>query len=128
VDGLATYLAVRDIEARRPACERFCSLTSHRCEAEPLAGAPCRASANCASDQACSNGRCERRGPGEVALRSPSGESCTLDQDCAAGGCVSAPNGTRVCGKKCGFDLAALTAHAPLRPLALPNGPAAARR
>ena len=43
VDSLATYLAVRGLEATKPDCADFCSLPSHRCEPVPVAGTACQA-------------------------------------------------------------------------------------
>jgi len=111
VDSLATYLALRALDERKPQCEAFCALATHRCEAKPVPGAPCRASVNCASDQACSKGHCEKLEHAARGARSLPGGTCSSDLDCAAGGCVTNAAGHRTCAKKCSSDLASLTAH-----------------
>jgi hypothetical protein len=108
VDSLASYLALRGVERRKPACADFCALTSHRCEPKPAVGTPCRASVNCASDQTCASGRCETREQPERSSLASANDACENDLDCAAGGCVTAANGARTCAKKCSSDLASL--------------------
>ena len=123
VDSLATYLGVRRLEARKPACTGFCALTEHRCQEKPPEGAVCRVSAQCAADQRCASGRCVPREtgpqqPADVAV------TCVTDLDCPSGGCVSSDDGTRRCGKKCSRELAALrpgAADPRVRALALPT-------
>jgi hypothetical protein len=119
VDSLATYLSLRAVERRKPACDAFCALTTHRCEPKPAEGAPCRASVNCAPEQTCTRGRCEALEHPERATLSRPGDTCTTDLDCAAGGCVTESDGTRRCAKKCSSDLASLAGAPRLRALEL---------
>ena len=119
VDPLATYLSVRAVEERKPACDEFCDLKTHRCEPKPKEGAPCNASVNCATDQACRNGRCEARSAARREARALPGEACVSDLDCEAGGCVANPAGERRCAKKCSSELASLAGRPALGPLVL---------
>jgi len=119
VDSLATYLTVRALEERKPACEDFCDLAMHRCEAKPAPGAPCNASVNCASDQACRNGHCEKPDRTTHRARSLPGGTCTTDLDCSVGGCVTDDAGRRTCAKKCSSDLASLAGRPLREPLSL---------
>jgi hypothetical protein len=129
VDPLATYLSVRALEERKPSCGEFCDLETHRCEAKPNPGAPCNASVNCANDQVCKSGRCERRAAVASETRALPGEACVTDLDCQAGGCVANATGERRCAKKCSSDLASLAGRPTLGSLVLgrtknprPNG------
>lgn len=129
VDSLATYLGVRALEAQKPLCEDFCDLTTHRCAPKPAEGAACNASVNCASDQACRSGRCEKLERAAREARSQPGGACTTDLDCAAGGCVADADGGRSCVKKCSLELASLSGRSPLGALSLGgNASARARR
>jgi hypothetical protein len=128
VDSLATYLSLRDVERRKPACADFCALSSHRCEPKPAAGTACHASVNCASDQTCTNGRCEPREHPERSALASSGGACQSDPDCASGGCVTAPDGARTCAKKCSSDLAPLASKSQRTALKLGTPRAGARR
>ena len=119
VDPLATYLSVRGIEERKPACDEFCDLKTHRCEPKPKEGASCSASINCAKDQACRSGRCESRESASRVARAVPGEDCVTDFDCEAGGCVTNAAGERHCAKKCSNDLASLAGRPALGPLVL---------
>lgn len=123
VDALATYLGVRGLEARKPACAGFCALAEHRCEEKPAEGAPCRVSVNCDADQICANGRCVPRAHG-VEERGAVAATCATDLDCAAGGCVAGADGARTCGRKCSRELTVLRPgvpeNTPARALALP--------
>lgn len=121
VDVLATYVGERDLEASHPFCAAFCSLTAHKCESAPAAGAACVASVNCAPGHHCVAGKCSAAPlaqAGEkcdalpcaagLACRSKicaplarPGESCTSDDDCERGGCVARGEGRSVCGAKC---------------------------
>ncbi|HEY3493203.1 MAG TPA: hypothetical protein VGK73_00900 [Polyangiaceae bacterium] len=127
-DPLATYVAERGLEERKPACEGMCSLVTHRCEPTPAPLSACRASVNCAPEQVCTGGRCEPRAPGSegtacgftacargfrcvsgrCTARALPGEACTTDLDCALGGCVSAADGAGRCGTKCTPSFGAL--------------------
>jgi len=124
VDSLATYLGARSVEARKPACIGSCALAEHRCAEKPAAGAACSASIDCASDQACTNGRCAARVV-EAETTRAARVNCMTDLDCPAGGCVTASGGTRSCGKKCSRDLtalrSALPAQTPSRALSFPT-------
>ena len=79
VDSLATYLGVRALEERKPLCDEFCDLTTHRCATKPLPGAPCNASVNCAPDQACRSGRCETGERASQKTRALPGKKCSND-------------------------------------------------
>jgi hypothetical protein len=109
VDPLATYVSERNVELRKPSCADRCSLVTHRCEARPEPGAPCRASVNCAPDQRCRDGRCELPAPGAEEPLALPGETCRNDLDCAAGGCTVSDDGRATCGMKCSSALGSLT-------------------
>ncbi len=136
VDVLAAYVGERALEQKKPACVEHCSLVSHRCEARPTVGAACRASAQCAADQRCREGRCQAtplRGEGArcdegrcdeslqcvggvCTARSAAGGACDNDLDCAEGGCVAGADGSRECGMKCSASLDALRPRESARP------------
>jgi hypothetical protein len=109
VDPLATYVSERNVEHRKPSCSDRCSLVTHRCEARPEPGAPCRASVNCAANQRCRAGRCELSATGAEETSAQPGETCESDLDCAVGGCSVSEDGRATCGMKCSSALGSLT-------------------
>jgi hypothetical protein len=143
-DSLAAYTLHRNLEAERPFCTEFCSLTSHRCEAPPAAGTPCFSQVNCARGQTCIRGACSTDPPAEAgascrgvpcndglrcvegtcrAAAEP-GESCKTSFECRSGGCVADGHGENRCGMMCTVSIAPPAAAASAQRGLRPSGPA----
>ena len=110
-DALAAQLLERDTSAAHAQCADFCSLVSRRCEAAAQAGAACASTLDCGQGQGCVTGKCAAGA--QIPRRSPAGQVCRTDLDCAVGGCIAARDGQKRCGMKCSATLDALSAARP---------------